>query len=172
MISNKQTNGCSVFYEANNNLCDINGATHISIFQGVMPDLKTLSMTAANYSITGAHVASQLGLVDADCLGILACPPLSNSYEYGAEGATVRIPTSSILSDLVGLKSGTPTFFVLTTTRSARAQTFAGTFNTLVLDNVFLGTVSDVAGEGELRILGGDIQEGVRYRLTDLTFHV
>lgn len=174
MISSKASNGCTVLCELSRSVGVIADRTLLGLFQGPIPDLSTVNPTGANFGLTSDELFSQLGLLEENCLGLVRLPALARQYEYVGQGTAIRIPMSEITEDLIGIKNGTPTFFLLRTLQNSASSATWAKFNEarISVQNAMLGSVSDVAGNGELRILGGEIQAGVRYRLTDLTVHV
>lgn len=173
MISSKASNGCTVLSEFSRYVGSTENNTLLGLFQGPIPDLSTVNLTDADFGITSDVLFSQLGLLEENCLGLIRLPALARQYEYVGQGTAIRIPMSEITEDLIGIKNGTPTFFLMRTLNDRFANsTWAHFIKASSIHNAIIGSVSDVAGTGELRILGGEIQAGVRYRLTDLTVHV
>lgn len=170
MITNKKVAGAAILSEGANRLFKLSQRTHIALFKGIMPDLSVLQYGLANFDIKSGEMCTQLGLLEADCLSIVSGNALSApSFDYANGIMTVRIPTSSLDTDVVGLQTGIPTFFVIRTISLASPATWVGfSHPSAALDNVIIGSVSDATGEGELRILGGEIQKSVSYRMTDL----
>lgn len=145
--------------------------TSIGIFKGTVPDLDAViaALTTTN-TITAVSMCTALGATADNCLAVQRLPLMTPTYDPAMN--VWRLGLSSLVANLPGLASGTPTYALIRQANSVgSADTYAGGFaNAVQVNNVLLATVGSESSDAELRILGGQIVSGQSYRMTDLQF--
>lgn len=157
------------------------GRTSIALFSKSLVELDVaiaaINVTYINtlgFTPLVATLAPALGVVEADCLGVITLPAYTPTIEN-----VFAIPLSTIIADLKGLVTGTPVSFCLRCSDISMTapyyQTFSGWANfggspvaNMYAEFIITGTVGDETSSADLRLLGGHITKDQSYQVSDL----
>lgn len=161
-----------------------NSRIHIAFFEGTMPDKAHMDkwLTESTYAgrtlLGGLKAAIEdIAAADADQIG-----------EYRTERATdidmrareeMRVIISPDPAEIGVLKTGTPTYFMMTGFASNAtdvqmtfAQWAASGTRDIEPKFVIIGTVGDEDSSADIRIEGGQLVSGFTYKLNDVTVNI
>lgn len=152
-----------------------NGLLHIALFKGTAPKIsKALDLMphgGVGSVLNWASVVSNLGLLQTNYLGDMACPPMTPIVNAAAR--TVTLPLGGLSSTLIGEADGAPTFYVARSITSNTVASWAGfTYNAAIAGPFWIGTVGAQGSDAELQFIGGTIKTGQAYRFLDLTIQL
>ncbi|WOL24650.1 hypothetical protein fHeYen902_304c [Yersinia phage fHe-Yen9-02] len=156
--------------------------THIGVFSGDAATITT-AMKAyyrdtakpltnpSNLEVWDASTLATFGLTDTNFLGVFVCNEAVTRTIDSVTGS-LTFNLSATGGDLISLKSGTPSVFVLRySTVASSTVSFASFAASSGANVIMFGTVGDENSEADLKILGGALTQGQHYRMTDLTIN-
>lgn len=148
---------------------------HIGLFKGTMPKMSKIfdaqAPGAAGSLLNWSTCCTQLGLLQADFLGSMACSAITPVVNPSSR--TVTLPFGGVASVLTGVADGTPTFYVARQCPANAAATWAGfNYSAFITGPFWIGTVGAQGSDAELQFIGGQIKTGQAYRFLDLTIQL
>lgn len=151
------------------------GLLHIALFKGTAPKIsKALDVMAwggVGNVLNWSTVTANLGLVQANYLGDMACPTITPIVNVNAR--TVTLPFGGLSSTLIGEADGVPTYYVARIITSNTVASWGGfNYSASIAGPFWIGSVGAEGSDAELQFIGGQIKTGQAYRFLDLTIQL
>ncbi len=151
----------------------------VGLFTGTLPNVIAVPDTTNQaHQLTPTQLFVALGITSSQFLGCQNYSTTAGRKPNVTIGRNadytvnrkLNVNFTPVTTDLVGMASGTPTFFIGLRTSAAGtdASSWAAMISGSYVDEFIIGTVGNEDSDADLKLVGGSVVGGQGYRFTDL----